>query len=169
MRKKAVIAGLLAPLVAAAEVIEACADTPNENPHIHPDVETETHTTTVAPISAFGFQSEDSFQVFIQPQLPAFRVTGMPWGNFRVMAERRPLASLRKPEFEAEPPQPMYGYCENSKSLFYMLAALELLPQHLAGILQDALDGKTQVIGGGHHSSMRLFDSNDLSPVRQLG
>jgi hypothetical protein len=165
MRTKAVIAGMLAPLVVAAEVIEASSDTPNENPHVHSDIDAETQTTEANPISAFGFQSEDSFQVFIEPQLPRFRVVGVPWGNYRVMADNRPLSSLRKPEFEAERPQPMYSDCENAKALFYMLAGLKLLPQHLAGILQTALDGKTQVIGGGHHSSMRLFNSKQLAGI----
>jgi len=75
MHKKAVVAGLLAPLV-VAEVVETGSirfpdfslklsilinDMLNANPHTHLDLETRVNATTTAPFSAVRSRSQDSF------------------------------------------------------------------------------------------------------------
>ncbi len=177
MHKKAVVAGLLAPLV-VAEVVEtgehpvsrflakafdsSSNDMLNANPHTHLDLETRVNATTTAPFSASGGRSQDSFQLSITPQSAGFSLVGQPFGNYQAIAPSGPLSSLRQPEFEAEHPQRMYGHCANVDELIRLLSSgLDLPPGQLAAIRRTALEGTLQVIGG-HRGAIRLFDRQNL-------
>ena len=182
MRKNSRLAGFLIFPLGVAEFAESgenprlvamrspaihssSANSLTSNLHTHYDLETPEYGMTAAAFSASGSrQSEDQFQLFIVPQPSGISLVANPIGNYRVVADSRPLSSLREPEFEFES-QRMYGSYGSVDELIDLLASRLELPQvQLSAIRRNALEGRAQAIGG--YTANRFFDRGELKDLR---
>ncbi len=135
-------------------------------PHSHVDLETDTQPTTSAPLVASGGQQDQAmFRLQIVPQSSGFRLAGYPMPSYRRLAEFRPLSSLREPDYEIEPPQPMYGFAADIEELTKHLSLrLNLAEVQVAAIGRAAHEGKSQEIGG-HMHAVRVFSRAQLEAL----
>ncbi len=168
MHKKAVVAGLLAPLVVGAEVVEAgehpvsghpgkAFDSSSSktlaatNPHIHFEAEDGTVPTTANPIFASGaryFRDVFRLRIYVDPE--GYRLVGYPSdGDISKFS------------------QLMYGFFQDIDSLVSQLSEKLGLPAVQAqAIRRSALAGDLQEIGGhGRGVVIRVFSRNDLEKL----
>jgi hypothetical protein len=167
MHKKAVVAGLLAPLVVAAEVVEAgehpvsglpinAFDSPTSNtlagnPHTHFDAEDGSVPTTVNPIFASGRSNfRDVFRLRIITDPNGYRLVGYP-------------CDMDVNKF----PQMMYAFFPDIDSLVVQLSKKLGLPAVQAqAIRRAALAGGLQEIGGRARGAVyRVFGRADLEKL----